>query len=179
VTVVGRYMQPSNALPLTGMRDTAVPRFKCDIARLARDIEIAGRRLESHLQQELHAGGLDADVVNWWTGLSPRLRTATVITIVWIFVLARLVTWSAEYPDVSDIHSRPHWYYSSRRSYCGLMGSTRRVQVVVQQLSDVAPQRRRLQRGWEAQRLKRFTYNYERREREARVIYGRPLACRR
>jgi hypothetical protein len=78
-----------------------LPQVDFDIARLARDVEIAGRRLESQLQQELYAGGLDADVVEWWTCLSPRLRTATVMTIVWIFVLARLATWSAEYPDVS------------------------------------------------------------------------------
>jgi hypothetical protein len=80
---------------------TMLPRFNLDIARLARDVEIASRRLESQLQQELCAGGLDADVVTWWTCLSPGQQTFSVTTIVWIFVLARLATWSAEYPDVS------------------------------------------------------------------------------
>ena len=129
MTVVGRYVQLG--LHLTGILDafklpntvlpqmvantvlpqmnfdafklpnTVLPHFNLDIARLARDVEIASRRLESQLQQELYAGGLDADVVTWWTCLSPGQRTFSVMAIVWIFVLARLATWSADYPDVS------------------------------------------------------------------------------
>ncbi|PZS30694.1 MAG: hypothetical protein DLM61_10150, partial [Pseudonocardiales bacterium] len=79
--------------------DVALPRF--DTAELARDVEIAARRLESDLQRELYAGGFDVDVVTWWTCLPPSLRTATVMTFVWILVLGRLATWSADYPDIS------------------------------------------------------------------------------
>jgi hypothetical protein len=79
--------------------DAALPKF--DTAELARDVEIAARWLEAALHQEVDAGGLDVDVVTWWTCLPPSLRTATVMIFVWILVLGRLATWSADHPDVS------------------------------------------------------------------------------
>jgi hypothetical protein len=79
--------------------DAALPKF--DTAELARDVEIAARRLESDLQQQLYAGGLDVDVVTWWTCLPPSSRMNTIMTFVWILVLGRLATWSADYPDIS------------------------------------------------------------------------------
>ena len=117
--MVGKHMQPWSGLYLTGMFETAWPKLataqlvntvklaetawpKLATAELVRDVAIVARRLESELQRELNAGGLDADVVTWWTCLSPQLRAATVMTIVWIYVLARLVTWSADHPDVSN-----------------------------------------------------------------------------